>query len=104
VSKNEGNSGTSPFTFTATLSSASDVPISAAFATANGSAKSSEDYDAKSGTITFAVGETSKTISVFVKGDKKREAQEVFYVNLSSAGGGFILDSQGTGVIRNDDH
>jgi probable HAF family extracellular repeat protein len=104
VSKNEGNNGTSPFTFTVALTSASAVPISTAFATADGSAKSPEDYEVKSGTITFAVGETSKTISVLVKGDKKREAQEVFYVNLSSAGGGFILDSQGTGVIRNDDH
>jgi Calx-beta domain-containing protein len=72
-------------------------------ATANGSAKAVEDYDARSGVLTFSAGETTKTISVAVKGDRKVEWEEVFYVNLSSAAGAFIVSSQGTGVVRNDD-
>jgi hypothetical protein len=38
--------------------------------------------DAKSGSLTFAAGETSQTITVAVKGDRKVEWQEVFYLNL----------------------
>jgi chitinase len=108
VSKNEGNSGTTQFTFTVSLSTASDAAVSLNFATANGSAKSGEDYDSKSGSLSFAAGQTSKTVAVAVKGDRKREAQEVFYLNLSDAVGAYIPQSwgvnvQGTGVIRNDD-
>jgi probable HAF family extracellular repeat protein len=108
VSKNEGNSGTTPFVFTVSLSSVSDATVSVNFATANGSAKSVEDYDARSGVLTFGAGETSKTVAVNVKGDRKFEGQEVFYVNLSSASGAYIpqnwgVNIQGTGVIRNDD-
>jgi hypothetical protein len=42
-------------------------------------------------------------VTVDVKGDRKKEAQEVFYVNLSGAAGALITASQGTGVIKNDD-
>jgi len=38
-----------------------------------------------------------------VKGDKKRESEETFYVTLSGAGGAHLADGQGMGVIRNDD-
>ncbi len=108
VSKNEGNSGTTQFVFTVSLSSASSAAVSLNFATANGSAKAVEDYDARSGVLAFNAGETSKTIAVGVKGDRKFEWQEVFYVNLSGATGAFIIQNwgmniQGTGVVRNDD-
>jgi probable HAF family extracellular repeat protein len=109
VTKNEGQSGTTPFVFTVTLSAASTAPVSLNFVTANGSAKSGEDYIATSGSLSFAAGQTSKTITVSVKGDRLREAQEVFYVNLSGAVGAYIPQSwgvniQGTGVVKNDDH
>ena len=108
VTKNEGHSGTTPFVFTVSLSSASSAAVSLNFATENGSAKSGEDYDAKSGSLAFAAGETSKTVTVNVKGDRKFEGQEVFYLNLSGASGAYIPQSwgvniQGTGVVRNDD-
>jgi probable HAF family extracellular repeat protein len=103
VSQNEGNSGTRQFVFTVSLSPASDVAVSLDFATANGSAKAVEDYDARSGVLAFNAGETSKTIAVTVKGDRKSEGNEVFYLNLSGAVGAFIVDSQGVGVVRNDD-
>jgi probable HAF family extracellular repeat protein len=103
VSSNEGNSGTRPFTFTVSLSAASAVSVSVNYATANGSAKSGEDYTATSGSLVFSPGQTSKTVSVAVTGDRKFEAQEVFYLNLSGASGAFLAETQGTGVVRNDD-
>jgi probable HAF family extracellular repeat protein len=108
VTKNEGHSGTTPFAFTVSLSAPSGAAVTLNFATANGSAKSGEDYDAKSGSLSFAAGETSKTVTVNVKGDRKVESQEVFYVNLSGASGALIpqnwgVNIQGTGVVKNDD-
>jgi hypothetical protein len=38
-----------------------------------------------------------------VKGDRKREPDEVFYVNLSNASGATITDGRRAGTIRNDD-
>ena len=73
VTKNEGNSGTTQFVFTVSLSAASSAAVSLNFATANGSAKSPEDYAAKSGSLSFAAGQTSKTITVAVKGDRTFE-------------------------------
>ena len=108
VTKFEGNSGTTQFVFTASLSAASTASVTVDFATANGSAVAPSDYAAQSGTLTFAQGQTSKTITVLVNGDRRRESQEVFYVNLPSASGAYIPQSsgvniKGTGVIKNDD-
>ena len=103
VLKNEGNGGTTPFTFTVTMSPAPDATMTVNYATANGSATSVDDYVATSGSLMFAAGQTSKTVTVSVKGDKKREAYETFYVHLSGGAGAFLADSQGMGEIRNDD-
>ena len=77
--------------------------VSVNFQTADGDAKAKSDYQSTSGTLTFAPGETSKTISVAVKGDKTVEPEEWFYVNLSDASGADILDGQGIGMIAYDD-
>jgi probable HAF family extracellular repeat protein len=103
VSKNEGNNGTTSFVFTVTLSVASGAPVSVNFATADSSARAPDDYEARSGALDFAPGTTSRTITVNVKGDRTRESEEVFYVNLSGATGAVIQSGQGTGVVRNDD-
>jgi chitinase len=103
VIQKEGHSGTTLFVFTVSLSAATDVSVSVRYATANGDARASEDYTAKSGTLIFAPGETSKTISIAVKGDRKSEFDETFYINLSNAVGGQILDNLGYGVIQADD-
>ena len=68
------------------------------YATANGSAKSVEDYNAASGALSFAAGQTSKTVSVAVKGDRKREGDEVFYVNLSALWAWFA-----TTIVKRED-
>ncbi|MEX2114559.1 MAG: FG-GAP-like repeat-containing protein [Pirellulales bacterium] len=104
VAKNEGNSGTTRFVFTVSLSAASSVPVTVNYATANGSArKNDNDYVAKSGKLTFAPGETSKTVTISVKGDKKNESDESFFVNLTNSKGALLDDDQGEGTILNDD-
>jgi probable HAF family extracellular repeat protein len=103
VARSEGNAGTTAFVFTVSLSAAYDAPVTVNFATANGTAKSNEDYTAASGTLTFAPGQTTQTITVGVKGDKKKEANETFFVNLFGGSGALILDGQGLGTIQDDD-
>ena len=73
------------------------------YATADGSAKAGEDYTATSGTLTFAAGETSKTVSVAVLDDAVDEGEETFSFRLSNARGGRIGDGEATGTIANDD-
>jgi Calx-beta domain len=67
VSKNEGNSGTTPFNFTVNLSAASSAAVTVNFATADGSARAVDDYQATTGSLTFNARQTSKTVTVSVK-------------------------------------
>jgi probable HAF family extracellular repeat protein len=104
VSVLEGNNNsTTAATFTVSLSQATTGTVLVNFMTANGSAIAGDDYSFVSGTLTFNPGETTKTITVAVKGDKKRESDETFRVNLSGADGATISDTQGSAIIRNDD-
>jgi probable HAF family extracellular repeat protein len=103
VSVVEGNNQSTGATFTVSLSEATTGTVLVNFMTANGSAIAGDDYNFVSGTLKFNPGETTKTITVAVKGDKKRESDETFRVNLSGADGATILDAQGSGIIRNDD-
>ncbi|HBL61393.1 MAG TPA: calcium-binding protein, partial [Cyanobacteria bacterium UBA8803] len=73
------------------------------FATANGTATAGSDYTAVSGTLTFAAGETSKTITVPIVGDTTNESNETFTLNLTNPTNATIADAQGGGTITNDD-
>lgn len=105
VTKTEGNSGTTTFTFTVTLANSSGGSIGVDYAISGGSATSGSDYTAiNPQRLTFSAGQTSKTISVSVKGDQIAESDETFFVNLSNATvGAQITDAQGRGTILNDD-
>ncbi len=103
VMQNEGNSGTTNFVFTVSLSAASGQTVTASYQTDNGTAIKPGDYTGKAGTLTFAPGETIKTISVVVKGEVLNEADETFLVNLSNAVNASFAKNQGTGTILNDD-
>ncbi len=103
ASISEGNSGTSQLSFTVKLSQATTVPVTVNYATGNGTATAGSDYTQKTGTVTFAAGETSKTITVAVTGDTAVEANETLAVTLSGASGGTIADGSATGTITNDD-
>src|SRR5262249_46659062 len=63
----------------------------------------SNDFIATSGTLTFAPGDTSKTIDVLVEGDTQNEPTESFFVNLSHSSNATIAVNQGKGTITNDD-
>src|SRR5439155_1447925 len=74
------------------------------YATANITATLADnDYQSASGTLTFAPGQTTQTITVLVNGDTKFEPNEFFRLILSNATNAFIADSQGIGTILNDD-
>ncbi|HEV7378088.1 MAG TPA: Calx-beta domain-containing protein [Pyrinomonadaceae bacterium] len=103
VTQAEGNSGTTAFNFTVTLSSASGQTVTVSYATANGTATAPGDYQAASGVLTFNSGETTKTVTVFVNGDTLAETDENFFVNLSGAANATISDNQGVGTIISDD-
>src|SRR5439155_864700 len=94
VSHLEGQSGTTTFIFTVTLSNVSSQTVTVAYATANGTATAGSDYTATSGTLSFSPGATSRQITVNVTGDTTFEDNETFYVNLSNATHATIGDSQ----------
>ena len=100
----EPDSGTINAVFTVRLSAASGRSVTVKYATADGTAAAGTDYTARALTaLSFSPGQTSRTVTVQVKGDKAREANETFFVNLSSAVNATIADAQGLGAITNDD-
>ena len=103
VTVTEGNSGTTDAIFTVTMSAVSVSTVTVNFATADGTATAGSDYQSRSDTLTFAPGETSKTITVSVIGETVFESSEAFNVNLSSPQNATLSDNQGVGTIINDD-
>jgi chitinase len=103
ASVTEGNSGTVNVAFVVTLSQAAASPVTVQYATANGTAVAGSDYNATSGTLTFAAGETSKTITVAVRGDTAVEGAETFRVLLSNPSGATLANGTGTGTIVDND-
>src|SRR5262249_52452092 len=67
------------FPFTVTLPAAYDQAVTLSCRPPDVTANSGEDYTAKTGTLTFNPGETTKTIAISVIGDSKKEADETFY-------------------------
>src|SRR5262249_49613553 len=106
VTRAEGKKGqTTLFTFTVTLAAAYDQAVTMSYKTTDGTAKTSDsDYVAKTGTLTFAPGETTKTITIEVKGDSKKESDEPFYLDLfGNSTNSLFARSRGIATIYNDD-
>ena len=103
VSLTEGQNGTQTALFSVRLSFESTRDVTIGYSTANGTATAGTDYDAASGTLTIPAGQLIRTIAVTVRGDRKREPDEVFYMNLANPTGATIVDGQGAGTLRNDD-
>ncbi len=62
------------------------------------------DYIARTGTLTFAPGETTKTITIEVKCDNTKEADETFYLDLfGNSSNALFTKNRGLGTILNDD-
>lgn len=105
VSLNEGNSGTTTFAFTVSLSTISTSPVTFDIATADGTATTADnDYAANSLTNqSIPAGQQTFTFNVTVNGDTNIESNETFFVNLTNVSGATVGDSQGQGTIQNDD-
>jgi Tol biopolymer transport system component len=109
ATKAEGNAGTTPFTFLVTLTGDTSIAHSVDYAVSfsGGDPAVSSDFVGNAfgfGTISFAPGETSKTLVVNVAGDVVKEANETFIVTLSSPSAGLAIGSaSATGTILNDD-
>ena len=100
----EGDSGSVSLTYTVTLSPVGTEEVTVDYADGTGTAASGTDYTAiTGGTLTFAVGETSETITVSVTGDTLDEADETVVVTLSDAANATITTATGTGTITDDD-
>ncbi len=95
-SVNEGD-GTATVTINrAGLTSGAD---SVQFATANGTATAGSDYTAVSQTVSFAAGETSKTVSVPITDDSLVEGDETVQLSLSSPSTGATLGSPSSATL-----
>ncbi|MBW8874591.1 MAG: ExeM/NucH family extracellular endonuclease [Acidobacteria bacterium] len=105
VSLNEGNAGTTSFTFTVSLSTpAGPGGVTFDIATADGTATAPSDYTAKSLTgQTIPAGSSTYSFTVLVNGDTTPETNETFFVNVTNVTGAVVTDGQGQGTIVNDD-
>ena len=91
--------------FTVTMGGTRSGNVTVDYATSDGTAEANADYTAVAGTLTFAPGETSNTVSVPVIDDAVDEGSETFTLTLSNASGGgaYLTDSEATGTITNND-
>ena len=92
-------------TITATLSAASGLTATVAYATSDGTATSGSDYTAAGGTLTFAPGVTSRTFTVSVTDDATDEAGETVALTLSAPTGATLgaTDTATLTITDNDD-
>lgn len=102
VTVGEGD-GTNNANFTVTLSPAATSTVTVQYSTSDGTALAGIDYVTANGTLTFAPGETSKTVPVLIRHDTTFESNETFNVNLSNATNATIADAQGVGTIVDND-
>ena len=89
--------------FAVTLSAAAPGPVTVDYRTVDASAKAGEDYEARSGTLSFAAGETEKTLRVTVLDDAVDEGDETMVVVLDPGAGVARGDRLAVGIIENSD-
>lgn len=101
----EGNNGTTAMTVPVTLTHASALPVTVSWSTYDHQAIAGSDFIAATGTVTFAPGQTTKSVEITIIADTIPEADEyavVLFTNPVNARiGGFY--GIGAGLIRNDD-
>ena len=96
------NEAAGTMTFTVTLDAASGLPVTVDYTSAATGTAEAADFTATSGTLNFAAGVTSQTITVAITNDNVYEGSENFHVNLSTPTNATITDSQGVGTILDD--
>ena len=95
----EGDDATLDFTVTLHPAAAAEVTVD--YATQDGTATAGSDYTSTSGTLTFAAGDTTKTVSVPITDDTADDDGETFKLALSNVSGANVRDAEATGTIRN---
>ena len=103
ASVDEGDSGSTTLEFTVRLDRPAREPARVDWATADGTATAGTDYRAETGTLMFAGGDSSKTVTVSVLGDEVDEPNETFTVTLSNPSSLALGDDTATGTITDDD-
>jgi uncharacterized protein YhjY with autotransporter beta-barrel domain len=97
----EGNAGTTPLVFTVTIAPAAGTPVQVQYGTAPGTATAGVDFAPTAGTVTFAPGQATQTVTVSVIGDTAFEGDETLSLLVTPAGG--QVPAIGIGTIVNDD-
>jgi hypothetical protein len=100
----EGNSGTRLATFALRLDRPFGKTVSVKYKTANGTATAGTDYTAKAlTTLSFTPGQTTKIVTVTIRGDRVKEPNETYTLQLSAPVNVTLTATQVTGTITNDD-
>lgn len=99
----EGDAGITTASLLVTLSAPSGKPVTVDVATADVTAVDGSDYAGLSTTVSFAQGETTKTVDVAVSGDVAYENDETFGVTLSNPVNVLMSSGAATVTIVNDD-
>ena len=73
------------------------------YLTRDGTAIAGQDFTDTSGTVTFAAGETTRTVTVPVLDDVHDEGSETMKLKLANASGGRLTDRKAIGTITNSD-
>ena len=113
ATEDDGTNGGS-LTFTVELTGDTELQAQVTYATADGTATSvsicqpypgsaAEDYLPAAGTLTFAPGDTSKTITVNLCPDDQTEGDETLEVTLSSPTNADLGDPDATGTILDNE-
>ena len=89
--------------FIVTLNPASDETVTVDYATSDGTAAAGSDYTARSGTLTFSTGDTTKTVPISITDDSTNDDNETLTFTLSNPSGAEISDATGTGTIGDSD-
>ncbi len=103
VLRTEGDTSSSAAVFKVRLIPASGRPVTVQFGTASGSAIDGVDFLGTNGTLTFLPGKTLIIVPVRVFGERFRETNEMFFMNLNNSTVSTIADSQGICTIANND-
>ena len=101
----EGNVGRTWLAFRITLSASASKDVTLTWKTANGTAIAGRDYLPVTSKVVIKAGQTTGSVGVWVVGDRFTEANETFFVQLTSAVNATLSSTarRGTGQIFNDD-
>ena len=103
VQDTSGLENAGELTFVVNLSATSADTVTVAYETLDGSATQPMDYQASTGEVSFAPGETSQAIQVTITNDSEPEGSESLHLVLSDPQNASLADDTGVGTILDDD-